>query len=229
MISLRFLAFPRHRLLWRGLVPLLDPADTSHDRYHLQRVYLWVLRLAAEAGADPDLAGAAALVHDLVLIPKESAGRALAADLSADRAAPLLVQAGYSPSEWQEIAAAVRTSSWSRGLPPANPIGLALREADRLDALGALGIARNFATCQAMASRGQRVRFCHPADPLGASARALDDTRQALDHFQIKLLRLAGTLTLPTACAEAARRHQFLLAFLQEFAREAVSPSGEAP
>lgn len=220
MTSFRFLAFPRHPGLWRLLVPFLDDSDTAHDRYHLQRVYKWALRLAGEAGADPDLTGAAALVHDLVLIPKEADHRPLAGCRSADRAGPLLAEAGYEKGEIEAIGAAVRTTSWSRGLPPANAIAVALREADRLDALGALGIARNFATCQAMASRGHHTRFYHPADPTGRTGRPLDDTRQALDHFRIKLLKLSDSLTLSSARKEAARRHRFLEEFLEQIARD---------
>ena len=72
-----------------------------------------------------------------------------------------------------------------------------------------------------MASRGVAGRFYHPADPLGQTDRPLDDKRNAVDHYAIKLLNLARTMHTATAKAEAARRHDFLLAFLTQLGHEA--------
>jgi uncharacterized protein len=218
----------RHRRLWREVAPWLPRADLAHDELHLRRVYGWAVRLAPEAGADPDLAGAAALVHDLVDVPKEDPGRPLAAERSADAARDLLARAGYASREIEEIAEAVRTSSWSRGLAATRPLGEVLQDADRLDAIGAVGIARTFACAQGMAGRGRALRLYDAEDPLGR-ARAVDEARNAIDHFATKLLRLAATMHLPTARAEATRRHAVMQAFLDELARElspTVAPRG---
>ena len=212
--------FPRHAALWSAVAARLDTGDISHDSHHVYRVYQTVLRLAPEAGADLDLAGAAALVHDLELTPKESAQRSEAAALSAVAAANPLRDAGYSEAEVACIQAAVRTSSWSRGLPPENPEGAVLQDADRLDAIGAIGIARVFACHQGMAARGTGGRLWHPEDPSAAADRPLDDRRYATDHFRRKLLHLAETMHTPTARAEATRRHAFLESFLDELGHE---------
>lgn len=145
-------AHPRHAALWALVEPRLPPGELAHDRFHILRVHAWALRLAPEAGADPDLAGAAALVHDLVFVPKDSAQRSQGGELSAAAAPVVLAEAGYAASEIALIADAVRTSSWSRGLPPAGPLGAVLQDADRLDAIGALGLMRNLACAQHMAS-----------------------------------------------------------------------------
>jgi uncharacterized protein len=100
---------PRHERIADHVEP---PADLAHDRDHLLRVYRWAVRLAPEAGADPDLCGAAALVHDLVDVPKESVDRALGGERSAAASVPLLVEAGYTADEVAVVVEAVRTSSW---------------------------------------------------------------------------------------------------------------------
>lgn len=208
--------FPRHTVL-RPLVEAALPAgELAHDRHHLERVHRWALRLAPEAAADPDLCGAAALVHDLVFVPKDSAARSEGGERSAAAAPALLIQAGYRPEEIAVVAAAVRTSSWSRGLPPVNPVGVVLQDADRLDALGALGLMRNIACAQHMSRPEGGGVFYHPDDPLGDGGRPLDDRGYAVDHFRAKLLRLEAGMRLPSARIEARRRHAFLLGFLDE-------------
>jgi uncharacterized protein len=212
--------YPRHQDLWDLMQADVPRGDLAHDREHLGRVYAWSLRLAGEVGADCDLAGAAALMHDLINLPKESAARAAAGERSARASVPLLEQAGYQVDEVEQIAEAVRTSSWSRGLAPTSALGRVLQDADRLDAIGAIGIARTLTSAQAMAGRGKSLALYDPDDPLAAMGRDADDGSYAIDHFMIKLLNLAAGMHLPAARAEAARRQRTMLAFLEELARE---------
>ena len=221
-------AYPRHVALWQEVEPRTPTTDLSHDRQHLERVYAWALRLASEAGVEPDLAGAAALLHDLVSVPKEDPGRQQASERSAEAAIELLQRAGYAAPEIEQIVEAIRTASWSRGLQPAAPLGALLQDADRLDAIGAIGIARTVACAQGMTARGRALRLYDPDDPL-ARRRPPDEGRNALDHFQTKLLRLAATMHLPTAREEAARRQATMLGFLEELARELDQSSGFPP
>ena len=87
---------------------------------------------AADEEIDPDLAGAAALVHDLVNISKESEERSLASEKSAIAGAEVLPQAGYTAQEVEQIVEAVRTCSWSRGEKATAKLGEVLQDADRL-------------------------------------------------------------------------------------------------
>ena len=211
---------PRHASLWTQVCDLTQGPDLAHDTEHVLRVYRWAITLAPEASADPDLTGAAALVHDLVQIPKEHRDRPLGSERSAEASRGLLAEAGYTEPEVAQIVEGVRTCSWSRGLAPTGPIGTALQDADRLDAIGAIGIARTFATAQAMASRGQPSRFYDPDDPCADNGRALDDRRQPVDHFYAKLLKLAQTMHTQTAREEAAKRHARMLSFLSDLSSE---------
>ena len=221
-------AFPRHGALWRAVAARVPDDDLSHDATHLRRVYAWSLRLAGEAGADPDLAGAAALVHDLVSIAKDAAERPMAGQLSARASVGLLRRAGYDADDAARITEAVRDSNWSAGRGPAGPLGRVLQDADRLDAIGALGIARTFACAQTLSDRGRRLLLHHHDDPL-ARTRPPKEDRFALDHFQTKLLRLAEGMHLPTARREAASRHRLMVEFLEALAGELCPCRATAP
>jgi uncharacterized protein len=218
---LSFDSSPRHPALFDLVEPHLPPGELAHDRHHIQRVYRWAVRLAPEVlDADPDLCGAAALVHDLVAIPKDSPERSLGGEKSAAAAGPVLSQAGYSDAEVALIVEAVRTSSWSRGHAPTNPVGVVLQDADRLDAIGAVGIMRCMACAQDMSGPDRPGRFYDPDDPAAETDRALDDRLQAADHFPAKLLKLAEGMHTPAAQAEARIRHAAMLSFLNSLLRE---------
>ena len=73
MNTLSRLYYPRHHLLWAKITH--DEQDLAHDAEHILRVYRWAVQIAADEEVDPDLAGAAALVHDLINTPKESEER----------------------------------------------------------------------------------------------------------------------------------------------------------
>ena len=221
--------FPRHLALWERVCAATPPGEVAHDMQHVLRVYRWCVRLAPEADAHPDLAGAAGLVHDLVKVDKHLAARPLGGERSARAAEGLLPQVGYSPREVDIIVDAVATHSWSRGLSPRCPEGVVLQDADRLDALGVVGVLRNAAVAQAMATAeptvdGRSRALMHPVDPLFATGRPLADHIWALDHWPEKLLRLRDGMHCPTARAEAARRHAWMEAALQQLSTELGEP-----
>ncbi len=213
----------RHRRLWPLVEACLQPGELAHDRWHLERVNLWALRLAPEAAVDPDIAGATALVHDLAVVPKESPDRPQGGERSARLAAEPLRAAGYPDDEIMAIVEAVRTSSWSRGLAPTSALGALLQDADRLDAIGALGIARVFACAQAMSRPERPGRFYDPQDPAAVADRPYDDRFQAVDHFAAKLLKLAAGMHFPSARAEAQVRQATIRTFLAALADEVGS------
>ncbi|HEY3595341.1 MAG TPA: HD domain-containing protein [Polyangiaceae bacterium] len=191
--------------------------DPGHDLAHCLRVADWSLILIEEA-IDPRAIIAAALLHDIVNVPKNAPDRAEASARSASRAVEMLVARGFSESEALTISAAIRDHSFSRGATPEGALGRALQDADRLDSLGAMGILRTVSTGTRMGSA-----YCHASDPW-AEARELDDARFMIDHFARKLLRLPDLMLTERARAEAHRRRDFLLHFLDEVAIEIGRP-----
>jgi uncharacterized protein len=186
--------------------------DPAHDIHHALRVALGTVRMAPEVA--PRLCIAAALLHDLVNVPKSSPDRARASQLSADAARPLLVEEGFAARDVDVVCDAIRDHSYSRGARPTSALGRALQDADRLESLGAMGAIRTFVTGARMGA----LPF-EPADPF-ARARALDDRRYSIDHFYVKILGLAATMCTDAGRAEAERRTGFLRVFLDQLAEE---------
>jgi uncharacterized protein len=210
-----------------GLRALRDHAarelddDPGHDLAHCLRVALWTIRLGD--GIDPRRAVAAALLHDVVNVPKDSPERSRASELSAAVARELLPRHGFDADAVEDVALAIRDHSYSRGAVPERPLGRALQDADRLEALGALGVFRTIACGTRM-----NASFVHPDDPW-ARDRPLDDRRFSVDHFFTKLLRLAATMQTAAGRREAERRIAFLTGFLTELGQELRVPYPGAP
>lgn len=187
--------------------------DPGHDLHHALRVASWTLRLG-EGALEPRLCLAAALLHDVVNLPKDSPERARASELSADFARQCLPRHGFSPHEVELVAEAIRDHSFSRGATPLSPLGKALQDADRLEALGALGLMRCISTGVRMGAR-----YFHPDDPW-AEQRPLDDRSWSVDHLFTKLLSLPGTMQTEAGRREAERRARFLRSFIEALASE---------
>ncbi len=191
--------------------------DPGHDLSHALRVALWTVRLGGD-DVDPRSAIAAALLHDVINLPKDSPKRSEASVLSAARARELLPRHDFDQRAIDAIADAIRDHSYSRGAIPETTLGKALQDADRLEALGALGIFRTISCGTRMGAR-----YFHADDPWAAE-RDLDDRAFTVDHFFEKLLRLTDTMQTDAGRAEAARRTAFLRAFLDQLAGELGTP-----
>ncbi len=187
--------------------------DPAHDTAHALRVAAWTLRLGGD-DVDAREAVAAALLHDAVNPPKNSPGRAGAGERSAALARGRLADLGFAPDAVTRIADAIHDHGFSRGATPRSALGNALQDADRLEALGAIGLLRCISTGVRMGGA-----WFDGDDPWAAS-RPLDDTRYSVDHFFTKLLGLPATMRTATGRAEAARRAEHLRAFLAQLASE---------
>ncbi|WP_306599120.1 HD domain-containing protein [Geothrix sp. 21YS21S-2] len=190
--------------------------DGAHDVHHLRRVWRSARKIAAaEPGADLLVLLAAAYLHDLVNPPKDSPLRSRASRLSAEKAVPLLEGMGLDPGRARAAAHAIEAHSYSAGIPPATLEARILQDADRLEALGAIGLARCFYTGGKMGTA-----LWEAGDPLGRSGRALDDRLYSVDHFPLKLLRLPDLMTTAEGRRLARRRTRVLALFLSQLERE---------
>ena len=194
--------------------------DPAHDLSHALRVAAWTLRLAPEVA--PVRAIAAALLHDGVPVEKSSPERAKASAHAADLARELLPALGFDAAAIDDIAVAIRDHSYSRGAVPETPLGRGLQDADRLEALGALGLMRCISTGSRM-----KARYFHANDPW-AERRELDDRAFSVDHFFTKLLRLPSTLCTAEGRREAEHRAAFLRTFLTALESELGVPMAAA-
>jgi len=189
-------------------------ADPGHGIAHLERVVATAMRLAAEEEADVEVVWPAAWLHDCVHVAKDSPDRAHASRLAADRAVRFLESAGYPAPHLAGIRHAIEAHSFSAGIAPQTSEAKVVQDADRLDALGAIGLAR----CIAVGAVLGRPVY-EPQDPFCRS-RAPDDRGASVDHFYAKLLKLAGTMQTAAGRREAERRTAFLRAFLAQLESE---------
>ena len=175
---------------------------SGHDFDHTLRVFHTATRLAEEEGADVETVQLAALLHDVddrKLSPETYEGKLRAFDFLKDN--------NLAEEKIQEIIHIISHISFSAQLPPPESIeGKCVQDADRLDALGAIGIARTFAFG---GSRGRRLH-----DP------EEKDKNASIQHFYDKLLRLKDTMHTATGRRLAEQRDQYMRDFLQQFYEE---------
>ena len=178
-------------------------ADSSgHDYHHTLRVWALARTIGEAEGADMAVVELAALLHDVddhKLSPDTAENK--------DRAAGFLRSQGVAEDRVKEILRIIDQISFSRNtLPPDTLEGKCVQDADRLDALGAIGVARTFAF------GGSHGRAIH--DPEG------QDRGSSIAHFYDKLLLLKDRMNTETGRRMALHRHDYLENFLQEFLSE---------
>ncbi|WP_370229495.1 HD domain-containing protein [Cognatishimia sp.] len=199
----------------RAIIKREMEQDPAHDIAHLDRVWANAHRIAtSEDNVNLRVLLAAAYFHDLVNLPKDAPNRSEASTLSAVKAAPFLQDLGYTPDEITAAQHAIAAHSYSAGIAPESFEAEILRDADRLDALGAVGIARTFMVAGTMGRP-----LLDPNDPF-AAARPLDDQLWSIDHWHLKLLQLPREMVTEKGRKIAAKRARLMLAYLRQLAKE---------
>lgn len=193
-------------------------ADPAHDFLHVDRVASLANLLSKKEGARSHVAVAAALLHELVNLPKDHPESHRSGDLCAEEAERVLRSQGVSQKDTDAVVACIRDHAFSKGAKPSSLEVAVLQDADRLDAIGAIGIARCFATSAKM-----QTPFYEPSDPF-ARNRQVDDKKYAVDHFFRKLLKLEMGMNTETARQMAASRTEFMRTYLDRLGRE-IAPS----
>lgn len=189
-------------------------ADVAHDLEHIRRVVANAKQIARVEGARLDVVVPAAWLHDCVVVPKDSPDRSRASALAAAEAARLLGAWGVGGDLLAGIAHAIEAHSFSAGIAPRTIEAGVLQDADRLDAIGAVGIAR----CVMLGAELGRP-FYVPSDPF-CRDREPDDLASSIDHFYTKLLGLASTFVTAAGRAEAERRTATLHRYLDDLRHE---------
>lgn len=188
--------------------------DAAHDFEHIMRVLKNAKMIARKEKANLRTVTAAVLLHDIVSYPKSDPRSKKSSVESAEESKKILKKYNFSQDEIKVISDAIRDHSFSRGVIPETLVGKILQDADRLDALGAIGIARTFAV-----SGAEKRSFYNNSDPF-CNKRIPDDKNWTVDHFYKKLLRLEKTMNTKTATLEAKKRIKIMTSFLDELRKE---------
>jgi uncharacterized protein len=200
----------------RKISEVASADDPAHDLLHFQRVVGLAKQLCRLEGGQEEIVIPAVWLHDLVIIPKDSPLRSRASRLSAEKAIEFLASIGYPREYYDDIAHAIEGHSFSANIEVRTIEAKIVQDADRLDGLGAIGIARCFATAGLL-----KRPFYSSEDPF-CEWRLADDGQFTIDHFFKKLFETAGNLKTQSGLQEGNRRVAFMREYLNAL-REEIS------
>lgn len=188
--------------------------DVAHDIGHIKRVVKNAKLLAIAEQGVAEIVIPAAWLHDIVSLAKDHPKRALASSLAADKALEILQGINYPKQYLEGIHQAIAAHSYSANIAAIGIEAKIVQDADRLDALGAVGIARCFTVSGAL------QRPLYQSDDPFADNRGLDDSGYCIDHFYQKLFKLADKMHTHTAKQLAQQRCKYMQNFLLQLKSE---------
>ena len=189
--------FPRKAIEDYVKQTLGDDEIGAHTYDHIERVLNLVLKIAEKTEADIRVLGASALLHDIGRPFEKMAGKSHSI-LSGEMSVEFLKKIGYSDSEIESVIQAIRTHRFSEGLEPVSVEGKILSDADKLDAMGAIGVFR--AIAQSSVDNRGIVGF--------------------LQHAHEKLLKLHVLMYTDIGQQMAQNRHTVLEKFVSQLEKE---------
>ena len=184
---------------------------SGHDFHHTIRVYQNALTIAREETCDQEVVALGALLHD-------ADDRKLFSTENYENARKMLADYGASADLTEKVIDVIGAVSFSAGKTPETIEGKIVQDADRLDALGAIGIARTFAYGGSHGTPMYDPEIPPRENMTPGQYRAHKGT--SFNHFYEKLLKLKDLMHTKKAQEMAAHRHAFLETFAQEFLQE---------
>lgn len=190
--------------------------DPAHDLLHFKRVVSTAKQLCKLESGNLEIVVPAAWLHDFVIVSKDSPFRSQASRLSAEKAVEFLKSIDYPSQYYNEITHAIEGHSFSANLEVKSIEAKIVQDADRLDGLGAVGIARCFATAGLL----KRPFYCSN-DPF-CEIRSPDDSVYTVDHFFKKLFKTAEILKTKSGIEEGRKRVEVMKTYLNSLKSEVV-------
>ena len=186
---------------------------SHHDRYHVERVYNLAIRLAQEEKADIDTVKAAVLLHDIARAMEDEGKINDHATEGAKMARKILNKVHFPKQKIPNVIHCVETHRFRNYLKPKTLEAQILQDADRLDIIGAIGIARVF-------TRGgwSNTPIHDPTIPPKEKYNGKSET--AVNHIHEKLLKIKHTINTESAKKIADERHRYVEQFLERLLRE---------
>ncbi|MBJ8027303.1 HD domain-containing protein [Bacillus cereus group sp. N21] len=194
---------------------ILETDASGHDWYHIERVHKLAISLSEKEGGDRFVIEMAALLHDVAdekLNESEEAGMKKVSDW--------LEGLNVTEEENEHILHIIMNMSYKggHGGKVSTLEGKIVQDADRLDALGAIGIARTFAYGGAKGRLMYDPNIPPREEMTKEEYRKNDDP--SLNHFYEKLLKLKDLMNTDAAKREAEIRHRYMEEFIEQFMKE---------
>ncbi|HLC57287.1 MAG TPA: HD domain-containing protein [Candidatus Nanoarchaeia archaeon] len=186
----------------------------GHGFDHVERVYNLAVKLAEKENADLEIVKLACLLHDIARVKEDNKECACHAEEGAKMAGQILKEADYPAEKIASIKEAIRVHRFSKGLKPLTKEAQILQDADRLEALGAICIARIF-----MYNGLHKLPIHIPGLEPEKEYHGQETT--AINHFYEKILKIKPeTFNTELAREIAKERYDFIVTFLEQFKDE---------
>ncbi|HHK8565591.1 TPA: HD domain-containing protein [Vibrio parahaemolyticus] len=191
--------------------------DAAHDIEHVKRVVKTAKQLCDEENADIAIVLPAAYLHDCFTYPKDHPNRKQSSAIAAKKAIAYLESIQYPQHYHDAIAHAIEAHSFSANIRPNTLEAQIVQDADRLDALGAIGVTRCI-----QVSTHFNAQLYNDND-MFAKERELNDKQFTVDHFQTKLFKIVDTMNTESAKLEANKRKAFMQTYLKQLYDEVTA------
>ncbi|AHJ01553.1 TPA: HD domain-containing protein [Vibrio parahaemolyticus] len=191
--------------------------DAAHDIEHVKRVVKTAKQLCDEENADIAIVLPAAYLHDCFTYPKDHPNRKQSSAIAAKKAIAYLESIQYPQHYHDAIAHAIEAHSFSANIRPNTLEAQIVQDADRLDALGAIGVTR----CIQVSTHFNAQLYND--DDMFAKERELNDKQFTVDHFQTKLFKIVDTMNTESAKLEANKRKAFMQTYLKQLHDEVTA------
>ncbi|ELP2674376.1 HD domain-containing protein [Vibrio parahaemolyticus] len=191
--------------------------DAAHDIEHVKRVVKTAKQLCDEENADIAIVLPAAYLHDCFTYPKDHPNRKQSSAIAAKKAIAYLDSIQYPQHYHDAIAHAIEAHSFSANIRPNTLEAQIVQDADRLDALGAIGVTRCI-----QVSTHFNAQLYNDND-MFAKERELNDKQFTADHFQTKLFKIVDTMNTESAKLEANKRKAFMQTYLKQLYDEVTA------
>lgn len=193
-----------------------NQADAAHDVSHFRRVWKTAQTLMQGQQVDALVVLTACYFHDIVSFAKNHPQRHQSSQRAAEKTAEILTCdfPDFPESSLNAVRHAIEAHSFSAAIAPQTLEAKIVQDADRLESLGAIGLARVFAVSGSMGAA-----LFDGDDPFAAQ-RELDDKRFALDHFRCKLLKLPASMQTAKGRELAQHNADFLVHYMAKLSAE---------
>ncbi|MCF6299967.1 MAG: HD domain-containing protein [Proteobacteria bacterium] len=209
------LDFNHWETVFADYIESMEHVDSGHDINHIKRVVKTAKQFASEESAcNLAVVIPAAWLHDCVAVAKNSPLRKQASAMAANKAVTLLAKWNYPETYYNAIKHAIEAHSFSANIRAESLEAQVVQDADRMDGIGAIGVARTLLVGEKLGSS-----LYNPDDPF-CQQRQTDDKNYMIDHFYAKLLQLKDSFYTDSAKKEAMIRHEFMLSFLSQLKGE---------
>lgn len=188
-------------------------SDSSHDLQHFKRVWHLCQQIGDE-NCDQLILLAASYFHDIVSFPKNHPDRSISSIKAAEKTMDILSKMNFPQDKLPGVFHAIEAHSFSANIETKSLEAKVVQDADRMESLGSIGLARTFYVSGLMGSA-----LFESSDPF-AKERELDDKSYAIDHFYVKLFKLQDMMKTDGGRELAKKRTLVMKNFLDQLREE---------